>query len=419
MHSSRTTAAVCLLLSVLLGSCTGQAEWTRFRGEGGRGHSRNLMTPPLGIRWELSLQSEDQRGFAFNNLVIRENRLYFGTTDGNFYAMNIETGYMDWVYRTGAPVNSVPYADETHVYFGSNDGHVYAVHRESGEEAWRFNTGSTVQSTVIRHEDQIIFGSDGGGIWFLSLDGELEHYIDNPVWHRVSLQVDRNRLMLTPGPIENPRTLGVYDLREQRHLWLLPEEIMQATWYSFPASTGDAMIMQTSRFGGDGLIFNTYSLDFDTGDIQWSRSFSSTFGTHAPDDLFRYWRRDLLNILDYQAPAVWRNSVIVAGGDNTVRALNVDNGNILWEKQFNHHTSSAPMVVGDTVFIGIHGDRDDRIPEGEERTGPRLVALSARSGSRVWEFETNGVILSPPVSAGRHMVFGTDRNFVYVLERVF
>lgn len=407
------------VMTLVLPGCERHNEWIRFRGDGGRGHSRNLMSPPLGVRWKLSLQSDEQRGFAFNNLVIRDSRLYFGSTDGNFYAMNIDTGYMDWVFRTGAPVNSVPYADEDTVYFGSNDGHVYAIDRHSGTERWRFFTGHTVQSTVISYDDQIIFGADGGGIWFLTRDGDVSNTIPNPVWHRVSLQVDAGLLMLAPGPLEQPRTLGVFDIGAQRHTWLLPEEIMQATWYSFPASTGDQMIMQTSRYAGDGLVFRTYSLDMETGAIQWSRNFQGEFGMHAPPDLFRYWRHDLLNILDYQAPAIRGNTVIAAGGDNVVRGLDIRDGSVQWETFLEHHTSSAPMVVGNHVFIGVHGDRDDSVGPDTPTTGPRLLALSARSGRPVWDIETNGVILSPPVTAGRFMVFGTDRNYVYVLERVF
>ena len=47
-----------------------------------------------------------------------------------------------------------------------------------------------------------------------------------------------------------------------------------------------------------------------------------------------------------------------------------------------------------------------------------LVCLSARTGRVLWEFETDGDILSAPVIAGQWLVFGTDNSYFYVLEEV-
>lgn len=406
--------ALVMIATAVVSACSIHGEWILFRGTGGRGHTRNAMTPPLGIRWELALQTGDRRSFAFNNLVVKDDTLYFGSTDGNFYSMSIATGYMNWVFRTGAPVNSVPYADADRVYFGSNDGYVYALDRRTGNEVWRHNAGRTVQSTVLRWEDRIIFAADGGGVWFLDLDGQVVGSINNPVWHRVTLQVVDGMMYMTPGPPETPRTLGAYDVDRGVHTWLLPHEVMRATWYSFPAVTRTRMITQTSRDVGSELEFSTYALDLQTGEIEWVRRFVSEFGNDRPQNLISYWIYDRMNILDYQAPAIWRNRIITTSGDTVVRALNERSGAVDWETRLSHRTSSAPMISGDHVFVGVFGDAD----QGPGARSARLVALSARSGNKVWELETNGAVLSPPVVAGRYMVFGTDRNYVYVLERV-
>ncbi len=400
--------------AVLLSGCARHDQWITFRGDGGRGHSRNAMTPPLGVRWELSLQSSQQRSFAFNNLVVKDDTLYFGSTDGNFYAMNISTGYMDWVFRTSSAVNSVPYADETQVYFGSNDGHVYSLDRRTGKELWRYNVGRTVQSTVIGYKDLIIFSGDGGGIWFLTRDGELEHMHPNPVWHRVTLQIMDDIMYMVPGPTHNPRTLGTYNVKTHEHVWLLPNEVMSALWYSFPAVTRAHMITQTSRVTADGAEFNTYALNRHSGRIEWSRRFDGDFAADPPSGSFFSWMNDRTRILDYQAPAIWRDRIISASGDTVIRALHENTGAVEWETFLSRRTSSAPLISGDHVYVGVYGGGD---PVAGEQS-PRLVALSARSGRKVWELETNGAILSPPVVAGRYMVFGTDRNYVYVLERV-
>lgn len=432
-----------LLLPLLFSGCARRDNWIAFRGEGGRGHTANPMPPPLGVRWKLQLQTDQMRAFAFNNLVIKDNVMYFGSTDGNFYAMDIETGYMRWVFKTGAPVNSIPYADDEYVYFGSNDGHAYAVSQEDGTELWRFQTGRTVQSTVLRHKDYIIFSSDGGGTHFLNPAGELVHEIANPIWHRDSFQVYDDVIYFARGPISNPRTLGAYDLNSRDYHWLLPDEIMDATWYSFPAVTDQRVFMATSRSRGELWEYRHYALNRRTGHIEWVHRAESRWGVDRPRNLFLEFR-EKLNILDFQAPAVWRNHVIVTGGDNVVRALDARSGEKVWERQFSRRTSSAPTVAGDRVYVGLHGEEMSPQPQQQPSPGftartvsltdtaertvsveeaieprpPRLVALSARNGRVIWELEIEGAILSPPVFAGRWVVFGTDRNFVYVLERI-
>lgn len=425
----------------LFSSCADHGDWVEFRGDGGRGHTRNEMQPPLGVRWEFALQS-DSEAFAFNNLVVKDDSLYFGSTDGNFYSMSIETGYMNWVYRTDAPVNSVPVVDGERVYFGSNDGYLYALNRESGEEEWKYRAGRPVQSTVITHNEEIIFGVDGSGVQFLSKDeGEPVYSIDNPIWLRVTLQVDDDIMYIVPGPTDNPRSLGVYNIPESRHQWLLPQEVMSATWYSFPAVNDRRLFTQTSHISDGRMRYTTWALDREDGEVQWRREFDADFAGNPPENLRSYFR-GLTRILDYQAPAIWRDKIIAANGDNVLRAFEEASGDIEWETQLSNRTSSAPMVSGDLVFVGIHGD--DRQPSGQplssndasaeqgiERVSeqgdaetpaasePRLAAFSARSGRKLWELETDGAILSPPVVAGRYMVFGTDENVVYVLERVF
>ncbi|MFP4643815.1 MAG: PQQ-binding-like beta-propeller repeat protein [Spirochaetales bacterium] len=432
---------VVLAVIVSLLACGQHSDWVEFRGDGGRGHTRNAMNPPLGLRWEFALQS-DQEAFAFNNLVVKDETLYFGSTDGNFYAMNIETGYMDWVYRTDGAVNSVPFVDEERVYFGSNDGHLYAVDRETGEEAWTHRAGRAVQSTVIKHDDKIVFGVDGRGVTFLSTEGDVLNRIENPIWLRVSLQVDEDLLYVVPGPPENPRSLGVYDIDAQRHTWLLPEELMAASWYSFPAVNDRRLFTQTSRISDGEMQYSAWALDRRDGSVEWRRELTADFAGDPPQNLGGYFQ-ELTNILDFQAPALWRDRVISASGDNTLRAFEEESGSIAWETSLANRTSSAPMTSGDVVFVGLHGDASGRTPspsagdasgrtpspsagdesasgrQGEtESRSPRLAAFSARSGRLIWEFETEGAVLSPPVVAGRYMVFGTDANVVYVLERV-
>jgi len=101
-----------------------------------------------------------------------------------------------------------------------------------------------------------------------------------------------------------------------------------------------------------------------------------------------------------------------------VRAFQAGNGALAWTRSFDRPTSSAPTVAGNRVYFGVEGDEayEAGIPGGKP---PRLVCLAAKNGRLLWEIGLEGALLSAPVIAGRWMVFGTDRNFFYVLEEVY
>lgn len=416
-----------LALVILVTSCRQQHDWIRFRGEGGRGQTSDSATPPIGVRWKLELQANDGPAFAFNNPVIKGDTMYFGSTDGNFYALDMESGYMRWVFKTEAAVNSIPFADDQNVYFGSNDGRLYALSQTDGQELWRFDTGRPVQSTVLRHEDTIIFTSDGGATYFVSPQGVLIEEIVNPVWYRDTFQVFDGTIYLARGPMSNPHSLGAFHIDRREHLWVLETSVFNATWYSFPAIRGDLLYMSTTGYRGDYWEFTYYAFDRRTGQMVWSTGDASDWGTRPPERP-RTLLIDTMKLLDYHAPAVWRDTVIFTSGDNIVRAFDARTGQREWEREFQYRTTSAPLVAGNRVYFGVAGDEAVDIPvqvgEVGEESGtpqlrsPRLVALSANTGRVIWEMEVEGAVLSAPIVSGKWIVFGTADNKVYVLERL-
>ena len=104
-------------------------------------------------------------------------------------------------------------------------------------------------------------------------------------------------------------------------------------------------------------------------------------------------------------------------GDRKVRAFDRDDGDEAWETVFDRPTSSAPTIAGNRVYIGVRGSQVVT-ESGELSDPPLLVCLSAADGSKLWEMEVDGNILSAPIISGDKMMFGTDQNYFYVLEEV-
>ncbi|WP_461252101.1 hypothetical protein, partial [Treponema sp. R8-4-B8] len=111
---------IIIIAFLILNSCSRANDWIQFRGEDGRGVSNSRITPPLGIRWKIKLQSGgEERIRALNPPIVMGDTIYFGSDDGNFYALDVESGYMRWVFKSGAEINSIPSSDKDNIYFGS------------------------------------------------------------------------------------------------------------------------------------------------------------------------------------------------------------------------------------------------------------------------------------------------------------
>jgi len=398
---------IILFAVLLFTSCARNTDWVQFRGEGGRGVSSSRITPPLGLRWKIKLQSGDDTISSLNPPVVIGDTIYFGSDDKNFYALDVESGYMRWVFKSGAKINSIPYADKDKVYFGSKDGKLYALSRETGQEVWTFQTSSQINSQVQRYGDYIIFVGDGDAVYFLSPDGEEQFRVDNPGWYNVTFLIADDVMYNAFGP--RVELVGPYDINKREFLWFLPYYEIEAVWFSVCAVRGNLLYMGTADANWDGTYLGYHAYNRHTGELVWRQYKDGILNFTAFEDTWTYFIRNM-DILDFMAPIVWKDLVIFTGGDCTARAFHADTGELRWERVFDTPVSSAPTLAAGRVYFGLIGDGD--IP-------PQLICISAQDGRLLWQMETEGSILSAPVIAGKRVIFGTDKNIFYVLEQIF
>ncbi|MDR0503876.1 MAG: PQQ-binding-like beta-propeller repeat protein [Treponema sp.] len=390
----------------LLSACSRNADWVQFRGEDGRGVSSSRIIPPLGLRWKIRLQSGDEKIRSLNPPVVMGDTIYFGSDDGNFYALDVESGYMRWVFKSGAEINSIPYADKNQVYFGSKDGKLYALSRETGQEIWTFPIRSQINSQVQRYGDYIIFCGDADAIYFLSPEGIEQFRINNPGWYNFTFLMADDVMYMATGP--QVELIGPFDINKREFLWFLSYYEIGATWYSFPAIRGDLLYFGTADiYGGTTLGF--YAYNRHTGEMVWNQIHDGILNSYDFESEWNFFIRNV-DLLDFAAPTVWKDLVIFTGGDCVARAFDAQTGVLRWEREFDMPVSSAPTIAAGRVYFGLLGS---------DLTPPQFVCISARNGKILWQMETEGSILSAPVIAGKRVIFGTDKSVFYVLEQVF
>lgn len=115
---------------------TGKAIWKfnttgerRFEAKGLHGLQPKTQTYP------------DPYDVFLSSPVVGQSRVFFGSGDGNAYALDAHSGELRWKYKTGDVVHASPALDGGTLYFGSWDSYFYAVDAVSGKEKWRFHGG--------------------------------------------------------------------------------------------------------------------------------------------------------------------------------------------------------------------------------------------------------------------------------------
>ena len=123
------------------------------------------------------------RGLVPGSPAIAGDTLYIGSYDGHFYALNAATGAMRWKFTTGGERHfeakglhgmtpagqtffdlydiylSSPVVVEDSVFFGSGDGHLYALDRGNGTLRWKFKTGDVVHASPAYADGVLYVGS--------------------------------------------------------------------------------------------------------------------------------------------------------------------------------------------------------------------------------------------------------------------
>jgi outer membrane protein assembly factor BamB len=386
-------------------------DWVVFRGEEGKGYSSGKIYPPIGIKWQLKLQEGKAQERHFNPPVVYKNTLYFGSSDSNFYALDIISGFMRWVYHARAPINSVPYVDNEKVYFGSTDGFIYAVYHKTGDIAWEYFSGYPVNSTIVGYKNILVVTTDTGNTHFFTKDGKEIFSVPNNTWQNNSFQVKNDIVYFMPGPPENTNALGAYSIPEKKYLWLLNTSDDGLYWYSFPALLGKNIYFAACGIIEGGFLFEYFALDALTGKGIWRNTEVTDFFDLGGYDAIELLLENIY-ILDYMSPAIWKDIVIFTPGDNSIKAFKATSGEKIWETRFSAPASSAPSISASRVYFGTRKNEYENIPSF-------IKCLDAASGKQLWEIETEGDVLGSPVIAGKWIIFGTDENYLYVLESLF
>jgi outer membrane protein assembly factor BamB len=277
--------------------------------------------------------------------------VYFVSYDGNFYALNAETGALKWKFATGGerrfeakglhgmqPKNqtiadpfdiylSSPVVAEGMVYFGSGDGYLYALDAAAGDLRWKFKTGDVLHASPAYVNGVVFVGSWDS--YFYAVDAKTGaekwrfHGGEDPLIH--------NQVGFQSSPA-----------------------VIDGTVYT---GCRDAQV---------------YALDAATGKEKW--------------------RFD--NALSWviTSPAVTKGKVFFATSDSSLyHVADAATGKSLVRQQGKAYMFSSPAIAGNVAFIGVMNGT--------------LEARDANTGELLWDYQTDAS------KQNRGWVLTADRKF--------
>jgi outer membrane protein assembly factor BamB/orotate phosphoribosyltransferase len=206
----------------------------------------------------------------FSTPAIHEKTLFFGAYDGNFYALDTETGKKKWVYMDADWIGSSPAIapDFGLIYVGleyglwNKKGGIVALDMRTGGKKWEYismphythaspSYSSKYHAVGIGSNDGVfyLFGANDGDLkWKLQTKGEI----------KASCAFDEKRGYVIFGSHDGK--MYIVNLRDGKIL----STLSTGAWiFSTPLVVGDRVYVTS-------LDKKVYCVNLDTFDIEWS-----------------------------------------------------------------------------------------------------------------------------------------------------
>ncbi len=325
--------------------------------------------------------------------AIYDKTLYFGCGDGNFYALNSQTGAERWRYATGGAVYSSPYVDTHTLYFISRDNYIYALEPNTGKEIWKFKMGADLGKE--NYWDNYLSSPVviGNTLYVGSGDGNL-YAIDKTSGQAIWKYNSGARIRTTPAIFENHLVFGnnagiLIDLDRNtgKMQWQFKTD---GASHNFELKSNDTKSIFCSPSISDGIVVSggrdavIYALDLTTGKEKWRN--------------------------DHKGPwilstAIQNGTVFVGcGSDLLVQALDLHTGQEKWKFKAASAIFSSLTLAGDMVYF------NDLALTGN------LHAVNTITGKEVWCFPMSDRSFSTPIIANGIIYTANENGMLYALQ---
>ena len=346
------------------------------------------LTGPAVVKWTFHTD-----GRVISSPAVVGGTVYFGSTDGNVYAVDTGTGTRRWAFKTGSRVTSSPAVSGGLVYVGSYDGNFYAIDAGTGALRWKFATGGERRfagrhlhgrlpaGEVIPDPFDIYLSSPAvsrGMVYFGSGDSHV---------YALDAATGRIRWTFKTGNVvhASPTIAGELLYIGSWDTWFYALNALtgRMVWRfktGEDAEYNNQTGIQATAAVADGTVYfecrdaHVYALDARTGRKKWA------FDTHGSWGM--------------SSPAVRDGKVWFATADGrSVHEVDAASGKDLFALQFSWYFSASPAIVGNFAYAG--------------NWDGRLIAIDLDARKVAWIFQTD----SSRANRGKYIKPDSSMNY--------
>ncbi len=289
-----------------------------------------------------------------------------------FLFLNAVSAEIVWQYGAGAPISLKPVVFGNLVLIGTQAGGVHAVSLATGTSVWKQDFGDSIIQPAL-FSNNIVVATSNGTVALLRNDGSA-------VWTTVirknatvaaqiyGLSAASDRIFVTTD-------YGVFSITSTGNTSLF-FNATNATVYTAPVVSGQAVY-----FGAGNELVAVHT----NRQVLWRKSIAP-FG--------------------YSEPVIRNNVIYVGAHDNSLYAVDVITGRVIWQFEANGWVASTPAIDGTVIYFGSNDGN--------------IYAVDSFDGALRWKTRTELAVHSTPLVstfAGQRSLFvgGTDGT-LYVLS---
>jgi outer membrane protein assembly factor BamB len=267
--------------------------------------------------------------------------VYFGSSDGNLYALDATSGSLKWKFHTEGIIHSSPALYEGNIYFGSWDTYMYAVDAQTGKEIWKFKTRDQpgyhqlegIQASPSINDGVLYFGARDG--FFYALKAKT----GDSLW---SFSADNSWVLTTAAIIDSTVLFGTSDtyllyaldtktgrkkfsMKAKGYLYSSPAISRRMAY--FGDFTGNFYALDLRSGGKNMQTFSTDSRKLHAADILNQKGELDFAYTAARDDLTLYTSSVRVMNAFYSlgsivsSPAIYGSSIYFGSADGNLYAI--------------------------------------------------------------------------------------------------
>ena len=313
-------------------------------------------------------------GRIVSSPAVADGVIYFGSDDGNVYAVDAATGRQIWKRATKGPVSSSPAVVDGVVYVQSYDGKFYAIDAKTGDLKWKFASsgerrfeakglhGMQPKNQTIADPFDVYLSSPlvvQGSVYFGCGDGNV--YALDAVTGDLKWKFQTGDVVhASPALANGILYIGSWD----SFLYAIEAATGKEKW-RFQGGEDPMMHnqvgFQSSAAVVDGVVYvgcrdsHLYAVDAATGQEKWKFNNEGSWVISSP--------------------AVAQGRVYFATSDSSLyHVVDATDGKSLLRKEGKAYVFASPTIAGDVVLLGV--------------LNGTLEARDLKTGEVLWEFRT-------------------------------